>query len=78
MLSSGRKPFDFFSCFSMTENSRSQGITFPTKPRADRGSMAWGEQSNRSFNEGRAKPGERTRKRMVTIFNSSNHTDSQG
>lgn len=65
MLSSRRKPFDFFPPLFHDRKQQKPGlgsITFPTKPRAEKGSMAWGEQGDRSFNEGRAQPGERTRK----------------
>lgn len=49
--------------------------TFPSGSRAERGSMAWDEQSNRSFNEGRAQPGRKNQKEVVTIFNSSSNND---
>lgn len=81
MLSSRRKLFDLFPPLFHDRKQQKPGlgsITFPTKPRAEKGSMAWGEQGDRSFNEGRAQPGERTRKRMIAILNSSNQTDGGG
>lgn len=82
MPSSGRKTFDFFFLLFYDGKQQKPGlrtITFPTNPRAERGSMAWGEQRDGSFNEGRAQSGERTKKkRMVTSFNSSNYIVSQG
>lgn len=53
-------------------------ITFPAGQRAERGSMAWGEESDRRFNESGAQPGRKDQKEVVTIVNASSQTDGQG
>lgn len=71
--------FSFFHFFKDRKQQKlgMGSITFPAGQRAEGGSMAWGEESDRRFNECGAQPGGKDQKEVVTIDNASSQTDGQ-